>query len=93
MINDPTFGPLFDPQDGTVGHLQLKKRWAITRQRQVWPQAKAAFMYTQLNQAEEHLKLMEIADLAVPSDLQVRAWWCWPASLCPAYLDEREGLE
>ena len=91
MINDPIAGPMFDPEDGTVGRIQLVKRWALTSLRMVWPQPRAVFMYDAQLTAYEHLTLLQETDQSIPGDLQVATWWCWPTSLCPAYLAEGKG--
>ncbi len=86
MINDPIAGPMFDPEDGTVGRIQLVKRWALTSLRMVWPHPKAAFMYTASDVALDHLKILQETGQSTPPDLTVEEWWCWPTSVCPAYL-------
>jgi len=91
MLDDPITGPMFDPEDGTVGRIQLQLRWALTSLRMVWPQPKAVFMYDDQFSASEHLRLLRETGRQIPHDLTVETWWCWPASLCPAYLAKKEG--
>ena len=90
MINDRVFGPQFDPTDGTLGPLQLEKRWVLTTNHMVWPSAQAFFTYDTRGQAEDHLKILEDAEVSIPLDLAVHAWWCWPDSHFPAYRGEAE---
>ncbi len=94
MINDPQFGPQFDPSDGTVGHIQLVKRWGLTSLGLVWPNPKAVFMYDDQEEAEQHLELLkETRPADIPFDLQVVGWWCWPTTKCPAYRVSNEQDE
>lgn len=90
MIEDPVAGPMFDPEDGTVGRIQLQKRWALTSLRMVWPQPRAAFMYESQLVASEHIRLLQETGQSAPLDLEVKNWWCWPTSMCPAYLTKEE---
>jgi hypothetical protein len=92
MIEHPSAGPMFDPEDGTVGRIQLIRRWALTSQRMVWPQPRAAFMYDDPLYAEEHLALLRETERLTPNDIEVAMWWCWPTSRCPAYLVTKEGV-
>ena len=90
MIDHPLYGPLFDPEDGTVGRIQLNKRWALTSLRTVWPQPRAVFMYDSPEVAAKHLTLLKDTAQPIPLDLEVAAWWCWPTSRCPAYRAKKE---
>ena len=91
MIDNPIAGPMFDPEDGTVGRIQLHKRWALTSRRMVWPQPRAVFMYDSALIAYAHIRLLHETGQSAPLDLEVKTWWCWPTSMCPAYLTKEEA--
>ncbi len=86
------YGPQFDPEDGTVGKLQLVKRWAIA-----YEKTKALFHARegQYMQESKETTQKEIAAFVRNSTQEKRRvtpesgklvplqWWCYPNHFDP----------
>ena len=88
MIISREYGPQFDPSDGTLGKLQLVRRWGLCRAETglLWPAGQGRYTYADRPDAVkalEQVKTVNRADL-YPADLTVMALWCYPGHYDPA---------
>ncbi len=88
MQIDPLYGPQFDPTDGTLGRIQLLKRWVLVSGSCIWTPARGAFTYDKAETANRHASLLREIEKA-PPDLRAEAYWCWPGTHDPVYRANR----
>jgi hypothetical protein len=90
------YGPQFDPTDGTVGEIQLVKRWVVCQRADHMPAFPRQGRYTYDTQAEgdEIIHQMQAANSIKHHrwiwELETIEWWCWPTHLDPAYAVEHD---
>lgn len=65
------YGPQFDPEDGTIGELQLVKRWYT-------PHQPRQGRFTYATEAEAQAK-------TPPDCATAELWWCYPNHFDPAH--------
>ncbi len=98
MIISPEYGPQFDRTDGTIGDLQLVKRWCIgdsAKDGQMWTPRQGRYTYESEEQADSAIKLYQKSNPPdrVPSTLVAVAWWCYPGHFDPCGRCELESTE
>jgi hypothetical protein len=82
------YGPQFDPTDGTVGKLQLVKRWVIVRRSdgQMWQARQGRYTYPSEAEAIARKDVIErnnSANLIPAGGLGVEPRWCYPVHFDP----------
>ena len=79
MQTSNQYGPQFDPTDGTIGELQLEKRYVICLAdgSMSYPH-QGRFTSATRAEAQERLNMIKAAHPAVGSVDHVEAWWCYP---------------
>lgn len=90
MKIDPKYGPQYDAGDGTIGKLQLVKRWApATPDGWLWGPAWGHRMRATKEEAEAYLASVRKANSAaaypVLATLSVAWFWCYPNHFDPAH--------
>jgi hypothetical protein len=94
MKTSKEYGPQFDPADGTIGTLQLVKRWALTNPDDglVWPARRGQFTYGTVKEASAQLDAVKASNSKTHAPevyrLLVRAVWCYPRHYDPCGLCE-----
>ena len=86
MITNTLYGPQFDPSDGTIGRIQLVRRWTLSINGDIWTPARGPFTYDTEERANEHLKLIRASrDEDALLNLAAYPYWCWPHNFDPLY--------
>lgn len=87
VIKDSEYGPQFDRSDGTVGEIQLVRRWVLVHGPEGRMFTPRQGSYTRATREEAEHYRREIAEgnpaNLVPDDLRVEEWWCWPSHFDP----------
>ena len=88
MIISKEFGPQFDPVDGTIGTMQLVKRWVLVKNSDgdMWQARQGRYTFASGEEAIKHKKLIEDvnpADMIPKGGLGVAAMWCYPGHFDP----------
>lgn len=82
------YGPQFDPVDGTIGKLQLVKRWVVLHaDGTLFDKRQGHYTYCDRSEAETRAQLFMGANKNNPKvqNLTVGQWWCYPVHSDPAY--------
>jgi hypothetical protein len=89
MLESPNgYGPQFDPSDGTIGHLQLVKRWVLVSGPAglPWPAHQGRYTHATRKAAVKFFAAVTANNRpgVYPEDLRVVPWWCYPVHHDPA---------
>lgn len=88
MIIHFQYGPQFDPRDGTIGLVQLVKRWVVVKSTgDLYHPKQGRFTFESKIRAEN---VARISDESNPDreecrGLTAQQWWCYPGHFEPAY--------
>lgn len=83
------YGPQYDDIDGTIGNLQLVKRYAITDNKNIMICARQGrFTYGTKKEASNMLRAYKIGNSSCisemfPNGLKVTCFWCYPNHFDP----------
>lgn len=87
MIKDEEQGVQFDGRDGTIGDLQLVKRWVLTTpDGWMWGRHYGQNTSATQEEAEEKLRKMRESNPNIKAEmdsLSVTPWWCYPVHFDP----------
>lgn len=87
MIKNEELGVQFDWRDGTIGDLQLVKRWVLTTpDGWMWGRHFGQNTSSTQEEAEEKLQKMRESNPNIKAEmdsLSVTPWWCYPTHFDP----------
>lgn len=88
MIVSPRYGPQLDVTDGTIGELQLVRRFVITCGGEFFGTRQGRYTYATRDEAQSRADAIQneptnIARKLVPGYLQAAEWWCYPEHFDP----------
>ncbi len=90
MIIDPQWGPQFDPRDGTIGKIQLVKRWRLVRGNGACfdPQCGIYTWETEAQASARAEAFLRENPEGSPNHhfvkgLHAEEWWCYPVHFDP----------
>lgn len=93
MENHRDFGPQFDPKTGTIGSIQLVKRFVVcTADGMMFAPRQGRYTHEIAARAQDVAYILEHSnpDREDCKGLNVREWWCYPTHFDPVAPVERE---
>lgn len=82
------YGPQYDPTDGTIGELQLVKRWVLVsgEDPEYWGTRQGRYTFETYKEAKQRAEVLIEANpnsKFVPADLRPCEYWCYPSHFDP----------
>lgn len=87
MKHSKDYGPQFDPEDGTIGELQLVRRYVIASGSPsvIWTPLQGRYTRATAEEAQAYIDGIKASNSPdrYPADLHVAAFWCYPGHFDP----------
>ena len=87
MIISKDYGPQLDPTDGTIGKLQLVKRWVLVsgEHDEIWTHRQGRYTHATRKGAQLAVDEYVLGNPLdrVPADLRTIQMWCYPGHFDP----------
>jgi len=92
MIISEEYGPQFDPSDGTIGELQLVKRWGIVFKGtdRLFTARQGRYLVATEEDAQTRIDQIVAANSPdrIGGDLEPARFWCYPNHFDPVAIIE-----